>query len=100
MSETEPVAPAEVAAGLSVVLAAAEAGEIEARPEEIAYLAGAVDALAGMAAGGSSEAFLADRIPNRSMRLRQGRRPGSGWAVRPCWPWRPSSGSWPSWLAG
>lgn len=37
--------PAAVASSLRAVVAAIESGEVEARPDEVAYLTGAADAL-------------------------------------------------------
>lgn len=51
----------DVAAGLRAVLAAIEAGEIEAAPGERAYLAGALDAL--------------DRVRSRTVAPKRRRRP-------------------------
>jgi len=49
MTTTEPPDAGAVATGLRAVLAAVEAGEVEARPEERAYLAGAADAMERLA---------------------------------------------------
>lgn len=48
MTTTDPVDPAGVAAGLRAVLAAVDAGDVEAEPAERAYLAGALNALEKM----------------------------------------------------
>lgn len=52
--------PGEVAAGLRAVLAAVDAGEVEARPAEVAYLAGAADALERLSLDQSGSTCLRD----------------------------------------